>query len=110
MAGLSGWHLLILLAVVVLLFGAKRLPDMARAVGQSVRIFKGEMKGTAAEEHTRSQQQAPAASPTIDQPPHPVAPARLPAPPDHGIPDHGIPDHEIAAQQPTSDTTHPTTL
>jgi sec-independent protein translocase protein TatB len=30
------------------LFGAKRLPDMARAVGQSARIFKGEMKGAAA--------------------------------------------------------------
>jgi sec-independent protein translocase protein TatA len=43
MAGLTGWHLLILLAVVVLLFGAKRLPDMARAVGQSARILKGEM-------------------------------------------------------------------
>ncbi|MGH2868562.1 MAG: twin-arginine translocase TatA/TatE family subunit [Pseudonocardiaceae bacterium] len=33
MAGLSGWHVLILLVVVVLLFGAKRLPGMARAVG-----------------------------------------------------------------------------
>jgi sec-independent protein translocase protein TatA len=104
MAGLTGWHLLILLAVVVLLFGAKRLPDMARAVGQSARIFKGEMKGAAAEEHTRSQQQAPAASPAIDEPPHPVAPARLHAPPDHVIPDHVIP-----AQQPTSNPAHPPT-
>jgi sec-independent protein translocase protein TatA len=51
MAGLSGWHLVILLVVVVLLFAAKRLPDMARAVGQSVRIFKGEMNATAVEEH-----------------------------------------------------------
>lgn len=50
MAGLTGWHLLILLAVVVLLFGAKRLPDMARAVGQSARILKGEMNGTAADD------------------------------------------------------------
>jgi sec-independent protein translocase protein TatA len=44
MAGLTGWHLVILIAVVVLLFGAKRLPDMARAVGQSARIVKGEIK------------------------------------------------------------------
>ncbi|MGH3784413.1 MAG: Sec-independent protein translocase subunit TatA [Pseudonocardiaceae bacterium] len=73
MAGLTGWHLLILLAVVVLLFGAKRLPGMARAVGQSVRIFKGEMKGPAADEHARVQQQAPVASPTIEQTPHPDA-------------------------------------
>lgn len=104
MAGLTGWHLVILLVVIMLLFGAKRLPDMARAVGQSARIFKGEMKGTAAEEHTRSQQQAPAPSAAIDKPPHPVAPARLHAPPDHVIPDHVIP-----AQQPTSDPAHPPT-
>ena len=44
MAGLTGWHLIIIIAVVVLLFGAKRLPDMARALGQSARIFKGEIK------------------------------------------------------------------
>lgn len=104
MAGLSGWHLLILLAVVMLLFGAKRLPDMARAVGQSVRIFKGEMKGTAAGEHARSQHQAPAASSTVDEPPRPVTPARLPTSSEHAPPDHGIP-----APQPTSDTNHPTT-
>jgi sec-independent protein translocase protein TatA len=30
--------------VVILLFGAKRLPDSARALGRSLRIFKGEMK------------------------------------------------------------------
>lgn len=104
MAGLTGWHLLILIAVVVLLFGAKRLPDMARAVGQSARIFKGEMKGTAAEEHTRSQQQAPAAAPASNESPNPVAPARLPAPPPHVNPPHLNPP-----QQTTSDTTHPPT-
>jgi sec-independent protein translocase protein TatA len=48
MAGLTGWHLVILIAVMVLLFGAKRLPDMARAVGQSARIFKHEIKHDAA--------------------------------------------------------------
>ncbi|MGH3845996.1 MAG: twin-arginine translocase TatA/TatE family subunit [Pseudonocardiaceae bacterium] len=53
---MTGWHLLILLAVVMLLFGAKRLPDMARAVGQSARILKGEMKSTADGEHTPSDQ------------------------------------------------------
>ena len=40
MAGLSGWHLVILLFVVALLFGAKQLPDMARA-GVSVWILRG---------------------------------------------------------------------
>jgi sec-independent protein translocase protein TatA len=37
-------HILILLIVVVILFGAKRLPDSARSLGKSMRIFKGEMK------------------------------------------------------------------
>jgi TatA/E family protein of Tat protein translocase len=37
-------HWLLLILVVVLLFGAKRLPDSARALGRSLRIFKSEVK------------------------------------------------------------------
>ena len=37
-------HLLILLVLVLLLFGAKRLPDAARGLGRSLRIFKSEVK------------------------------------------------------------------
>ena len=37
-------HILLLLLVLVVLFGAKRLPDSARSLGKSMRIFKGEMK------------------------------------------------------------------
>ena len=37
-------HILLLLIVVIILFGAKRLPDSARSLGRSLRIFKGEMK------------------------------------------------------------------
>ena len=37
-------HVLIVLLVVVLLFGAKRLPDLAKSVGQSMKIFKHEVK------------------------------------------------------------------
>ena len=37
-------HILLLLLVLVILFGAKRLPDSARSLGKSMRIFKGEMK------------------------------------------------------------------
>lgn len=44
MAGLQGWHLLIVLAVILLLFGAAKLPALAKSVGQSARVFKGEMK------------------------------------------------------------------
>ncbi|MET8622528.1 Sec-independent protein translocase subunit TatA [Kitasatospora sp. NPDC004669] len=40
--GLEPWHLLVVLAVVVLLFGSKKLPDMARGLGKSMRILKAE--------------------------------------------------------------------
>ncbi len=43
--GFTGWpHLLILLAVVLLLFGATKLPALARSVGQSMKVFRSEMK------------------------------------------------------------------
>ena len=42
---LSPWHLLILAAVVLVLFGAKRLPDSARSLGRAMRIFKAETPG-----------------------------------------------------------------
>ena len=41
----GGYEWLIIIGVLLLLFGAKKLPDMARSVGQSARVFKGEMKG-----------------------------------------------------------------
>lgn len=44
MAGLTGWHLLVLVLVILLLFGAAKLPALAKSMGQSARLFKGEMK------------------------------------------------------------------
>lgn len=43
-------HILILLIVILVLFGAKRLPDSARSLGRSMRIFKSEIKEMSAEE------------------------------------------------------------
>lgn len=39
---LSPWHLLIIAAVVMVLFGARRLPGAAQSLGQAMRIFKKE--------------------------------------------------------------------
>ncbi|NBV65683.1 MAG: twin-arginine translocase TatA/TatE family subunit [Actinobacteria bacterium] len=39
-----GQELIIILIVIAVLFGAKRLPDSARSLGRSLRIFKSEMK------------------------------------------------------------------
>ena len=45
-ANLTGWHALIILAIVILLFGATKLPALARSVGQSMKIFKNEVKSS----------------------------------------------------------------
>jgi len=47
MPNLKGWEWLIIVALILLLFGAKRLPDAARGLGRSLRIFKAETKGLA---------------------------------------------------------------
>ncbi|MDL9979840.1 Sec-independent protein translocase subunit TatA [Microbacterium candidum] len=51
--GALGWpHLLIILAVIILIFGAAKLPALAKSLGQSARVFKGEMKAMKDEDKT----------------------------------------------------------
>ncbi|GAA1725440.1 twin-arginine translocase TatA/TatE family subunit [Microcella frigidaquae] len=45
-ANLGGWTGLILLLVVILLFAAPKLPQLARSLGQSMTIFKKEIKAS----------------------------------------------------------------
>jgi sec-independent protein translocase protein TatA len=42
--GIQAPEIILILLVIVLLFGAKKLPDLARGVGRSLRIFKAETK------------------------------------------------------------------
>ena len=42
--GLQGWHLIIGVVLFVVLFGAKKLPDSAKSIAKSLKIFKSEMK------------------------------------------------------------------
>ncbi len=44
MPSLGFWDLLLVLGVVTLLFGAKRIPDIARGLGSGIRNFKGSLK------------------------------------------------------------------
>ena len=62
--GLEGWHIVIILAIVVLLFGSRKLPDAARSMGQSLRIFKSEMKAAAKDDAT-SATPAPQPAPVV---------------------------------------------
>jgi len=45
----GGTELLIILAIVVLLFGAKKIPELAKGVGKGIKNFKSEMKEDATE-------------------------------------------------------------
>ena len=72
----GGWELVLILIVLVLLFGAKKLPDAARSLGRSMRIFKSEVKemqhDDEGEEAPEQQaiQQAPQAQPQQFHPPY----------------------------------------
>ena len=59
-ANLTGVHALVILAVVLLLFGAAKLPALAKSVGQSVRILKDETKDTGATTGTAAASDTPA--------------------------------------------------
>ncbi|AOP51666.1 twin-arginine translocation protein, TatA/E family subunit [Streptomyces lydicus] len=48
------WHLILIIAVLVLLFGSKKLPDMARGLGRSMRILKSEAKALKDEQPTEA--------------------------------------------------------
>ncbi|OUM45516.1 Sec-independent protein translocase subunit TatA [Arthrobacter sedimenti] len=41
---LEGWHIVIIIVLAIVLFGAPKLPGLARSLGQSLRIFKSEVK------------------------------------------------------------------
>ncbi|MDQ1216146.1 MULTISPECIES: twin-arginine translocase TatA/TatE family subunit [Microbacterium] len=71
----AGPHLWILLIVILLLFGAAKLPALAKSMGQSARIFKGEMKAMKEDDAAAGT----ATSTTAD-----VAPVEKPADPQSG--------------------------
>ncbi|MFE3187206.1 Sec-independent protein translocase subunit TatA [Streptomyces violascens] len=87
---LEPWHLLILVTVIVLLFGSKKLPDAARALGKSMRILKSETKamkeegGTPSTASSESGPAAPETPRTIQAAPGDTSSARPVAEGSHG--------------------------
>ena len=73
------WHWVIVALVVIALFGYNKLPDAARSLGRSLRIFKTEIKGMGEDDKAReaaAQQREPAPPPIEAAPePHRVPPA-----------------------------------
>ena len=61
--GLGGWEVILILAVVLILFGAKKLPELAKGLGQGIKEFKKasnevtrELQSAGEEDHSRQAQ------------------------------------------------------
>ncbi|MCW2621755.1 MAG: tatA [Frankiales bacterium] len=86
----EGWELILVVLVIVLLFGYKKLPDATRSIGRSMRIFKSEVKGMKEDDPavpttTTTAEVTPAVLPPVQPvqqatPPPAPAPAPTPAP------------------------------
>jgi sec-independent protein translocase protein TatA len=85
----SPTHLLIVLVVLVLLFGSAKLPRLAKSLGESMRIFKGEaqklqhddkQQPQAAVQQPFTQQELPPQPPAASQPAQNQAPQQATAP------------------------------
>ena len=53
----GGWELVLIVLVILLLFGAKKLPELARGTGRALRIFKSETKGLADDDDLKTPEQ-----------------------------------------------------
>ena len=74
---LKPWHIIVLVVVLILLFGAKRLPDAARSLGRSLRIIKAETRGLADDDvnaKAEAQTGRTPLTPTPEDPDKPSAP------------------------------------
>jgi sec-independent protein translocase protein TatA len=80
---LSPWHWLIVAVVFMVLFGAKKMPDSARSLGRSLRIFKSEVSGLGEDARVQSATPPPAGQITGSAQEDPV-------PSDEQRPRHGV--------------------
>ena len=80
MPNLRPTELIIILLIIVLLFGAKKLPELAKSIGQSMKIFRAETKtdDPATQQTVNTVSDAPA--PAAPAPAPAAAPAAAPAP------------------------------
>jgi sec-independent protein translocase protein TatA len=85
MPNLKPIEIILILAVILLLFGAKRLPDAARGLGRSLRIFKSEVKAAQDDDGNSPPQQIQATSDEVSgTPPTVNPPASQPSSSDAG--------------------------
>ncbi|WP_342024739.1 Sec-independent protein translocase subunit TatA [Arthrobacter citreus] len=104
---IQGWQILILVALAILLFGANKLPGLARSMGQSLRIFKSEVRQMKDENPSNTAAGDPVEGRIVNNPPaagNPAAatpPAATPPAAPH-TPDATGTDHRPAGNPPAS--------
>ncbi len=76
MPNLRPTELIIILLIIVLLFGAKKLPELAKSIGQSMKIFRAETKtdDPATQQTVNTVSDAPAPAPAAAPAPAPAVP------------------------------------
>ncbi len=74
MGAIQPWHLILLLVVVLIVFGPGKLPDIGKALGQSMREFRDATKGMT--DAISGEQSPPPATPQTMQPPVQAPPQR----------------------------------
>ncbi|MER7011369.1 Sec-independent protein translocase subunit TatA [Saccharopolyspora sp. NPDC000359] len=78
----GGWELILIVLVLVLLFGATKLPQMARSLGQSARVFKAEARGMKADEEAAKKAEEDKAKPELTAGDTSTPPVTSPSPAD----------------------------
>ena len=86
--GISIWELMILLIVLLLIFGAKRLPEMGRSLGKGMREFKDSVTGV----EEAVSMETPTTTPT---------PKRVELPSATSVPDEPAGESEVRAERET---------
>ena len=84
MSGIGPTEIILILLVLVLLFGAKKLPELARGSGRALRIFKAETKGLMDDDdddRTKTEEQKQIDSMRVDNQPYDATPSTQPTPP-----------------------------
>lgn len=85
------WHWVVLAILVIALLGYKKLPDAARSVGRSLRVFKTEIKGMTEDDKARADARDAAEAPQKALPPAEVVRRDVPAQPSTGESDEQVP-------------------
>ena len=109
----GGWELILVVIVIMVLFGYKKLPDATRSLGRSMRIFKAETKGLRSDDHSTSDSarddraRDEAAATQAALPPAQAAPPVPPAPPAAPVTDAGSHPAAHPAAEPARGAEHP---